>query len=161
MEKLRNPYAKDERYSCFGCAPDNPEGLQLEFCEEGEYIKSTWKPRHALEGFINVLHGGIQATLLDEVASWVVFVKLGTAGVTSRMEVRYRRTVNVDKGEITVRGKLEEMKRNLAIISAQILDKDGRICAEARLEYYTFNKEKAQEKLLYPGKENFLPEGGK
>ncbi len=158
MQPLKNPYAKYDEYNCFGCSPDNPIGLNLTFYEEGDYIFAEWKPNHNLEGFFNVLHGGIQATMLDEIASWVVFVKLGTAGVTSRMEVRYKRPVNIESGKIRIQAKLLEMKRNIAIIRSEILDKNNRVCSEADVEYFTFAPEKAKEKLYYPGKEEFLPD---
>lgn len=155
MKPLKNPYADYEEYNCFGCSPDNPIGLRLNFYEDGDYIIAKWKPKHDLEGFFNVLHGGIQATMLDEIASWVVFVKVGTAGMTSRMEVRYKRPVYIEKGEITLRAKLIEMKRNVAVIKSEILDADAKLCSFADLEYFTFTNDQAKEKLYYPGREKF------
>ena len=155
MKPLRNPYADLENYNCFGCSPDNPIGLNLQFYEDEDHIIATWKPDHNLEGFFNVLHGGIQATILDEIASWVVFVKLGTAGMTSTMNVKYKRPVNIDSGEITIRAKLIEMKRNIAVIKSEILDANGKICSYADVQYFTFSPDKAKEKMHYPGLEKF------
>jgi uncharacterized protein (TIGR00369 family) len=156
MKSLNNPYADYKDYNCFGCSPDNPIGLQLKFYEDGDFIQTTWDPSGNMEGFFNVLHGGIQATLLDEVSSWVVFVKVETAGVTSQMNVKYKRPVPIDGGEITVRARLVNMRRNIASIYAEILDSSGNECAVAEVEYFTFTKDKAREKLYYPGKEKFL-----
>jgi len=36
-----------------------------------------------------MLHDGIQATLLDEIADWVLIVKLGTSGVTKNLNINY------------------------------------------------------------------------
>ena len=155
MKPLHNPYADYQNYNCFGCAPENPIGLKLQFYEDEEYILTTWKPDHNLEGFFNVLHGGIQATMLDEIASWVVFIKLGTAGMTSRMNINYKNPVSIDSGEITIRGRLIEMKRNIAVIRSEILDSNGKLCSYADLEYFTFTTEKAKEKMYYPGLEKF------
>lgn len=68
MKKIQNPYAISGRkeYLCFGCSPNNESGLNLEFWEEGEEVIAKWMPCKSFEGFVNVLHGGIQATLLDE-----------------------------------------------------------------------------------------------
>lgn len=82
MIKLKNPYAEFKEYNCFGCSPTNPSGLRMEFHEEGENIVSRWNPGHDHQGFHDLLHGGIQATMMDEIASWVVFMKLDTVGVT-------------------------------------------------------------------------------
>ena len=45
-KKIINPWRNHEGYNCFGCSPDNPIGLHLEFYEDGDYIVSTWHPEH-------------------------------------------------------------------------------------------------------------------
>ena len=72
-KKLYNAYEQHEGYNCFGCASGNEHGLRCEFYEEGEYITCHWMPRPEFQGFFHVLHGGIQATLMDEIACWNVF----------------------------------------------------------------------------------------
>ena len=44
MKKIIHPWSNHEGYNCFGCSPDNPIGLHLEFYEDGDYIVSTWHP---------------------------------------------------------------------------------------------------------------------
>ena len=53
---------------------------------------------------VDTLHGGIQATLADEISSWVVFRKFQTSGVTSRMEVRYHKPIRTTGGRIVPAG---------------------------------------------------------
>ena len=67
MKKIVNPYAKAGRaeYQCFGCSPQNAKGLQMKFQLDGEEVVSVWNPQKWAEGYMNVLHGGIQATLLE------------------------------------------------------------------------------------------------
>ena len=36
MKKIINPWRNHPEYNCFGCCPDNPIGLHLEFYEDGE-----------------------------------------------------------------------------------------------------------------------------
>ena len=38
MKKIINPWRNHEGYNCFGCSPDNPIGLHMEFYEDGDYI---------------------------------------------------------------------------------------------------------------------------
>ena len=80
-KKLYNAYEQHEGYNCFGCASGNEHGLRCEFYEEGEYITCHWMPRPEFQGFFHVLHGGIQATLMDEIACWNVFAKVKSARV--------------------------------------------------------------------------------
>ena len=157
MRKIVNPYAisggKD--YQCFGCSPNNEIGLHLEFWDEGEYVIAKWIPRKSLEGFRNVLHGGIQATLLDEIASWVVQTRCKTVGVTSSMDIKYRCPVLVSEGEITLRGKVKEAGSRIATIEAELLGNDGNLCASAVVKYFLFNAEKASVEYFYPGADAF------
>ena len=65
IKKIINPWTGMEGYNCIGCAPDNPFGVHLCFYEDGEDIISKWKPSANYQGWLNTLHGGIQALLLD------------------------------------------------------------------------------------------------
>ena len=157
MRKIQNPYAKSGRveYQCFGCSPNNPIGLQLEFWTDGDVTMAKWLPRKSLEGFMDILHGGIQATLLDEIASWAVQTQCKTVGVTSSMEISYRRPVMISTGEITLRATIKEAGTRLAIVETELLGNDGRICASATVKYFLFNAEKATAEYFYPGADAF------
>lgn len=158
MKKIVNPYVKADRkktYSCFGCSPHNPYGLKMEFFEEGDEILSIWTPDNKYEGFMNVLHGGIQATLMDEIASWVIFVKLKTGGFTSNLQVKYLSSVMIDKGNITLRASLKEMEKNIAHIAVSLYDGNDKLCTDAVVSYFTLPEKIAAAKLKYPGIESF------
>ena len=34
-----------EGYHCYGCDPHSPQGLRMEFYEDGDDIVSVWNPR--------------------------------------------------------------------------------------------------------------------
>jgi uncharacterized protein (TIGR00369 family) len=157
MKKIQNPYAASGRteYLCFGCSPNNETGLKLEFWEEGEGVIAKWIPRKSLEGFMNVLHGGIQATLLDEVASWVVQTRCKTVGVTTTINISYRRPVIISDGEITLRGRVKEMGSRMAVVEAELLGNDGKLCASATVKFFLFSAEKATQEYFYPGADAF------
>ena len=55
MKKIINPWRNHEGYNCFGCSPDNPIGLHLEFYEDGDYIVSTWHPGHNYQGWVDTM----------------------------------------------------------------------------------------------------------
>ncbi|WP_340114021.1 PaaI family thioesterase [Maribellus mangrovi] len=158
MKKIRNPW-KDPKnkgeYNCFACSPYNDSGLQLEFWEDGEEIVTKWDPLRTYEGWIGVLHGGIQATLLDEIGGWVTMLKLKTTGVTSDMQVKYLKPVTVAGGEIMVRGKLESVEGRIANISASLYNGSGVECARANLAYFVFPEKIAKARYHYPGIEAF------
>ena len=70
----------------------------MTFFEDGDEIISTWEPKPQFEGYHGVLHGGIQATIMDEIASWVVYVKVKVAGVTSSMNIHYHKPIYMTGG---------------------------------------------------------------
>jgi acyl-coenzyme A thioesterase PaaI-like protein len=157
MIKLKNPYATLPGYNCFGCSPTNTSGLKMEFYEEGEEIISTWIPDPLYQGFHDILHGGIQATMMDEIASWAVFVKLDTAGVTYQLKTRFRKPVHLSKGPITLRAKIEQVQRSIASIAVSLMDAEGTRCSESMVDYFLLSREKAEKEMHYPGWEFFYP----
>jgi uncharacterized protein (TIGR00369 family) len=158
MKKVKNPFAGLEGYNCFGCSPDNKFGLQLHFVDDGDYLLAEWEPKPQFQGYVNVLHGGIQATLLDEIASWYVYAKLKTAGVTSKMEVRYKKPVYINKGILRLRAKLLQLRRNLADFEVELFDNDDQLCAVGKVQYFIFSEKVAKEKYYYPDYREFFEE---
>ncbi len=151
MKRIVNPWSGMEGYGCYGCAPHNASGLRMEFYEQGDYIVSRWLPRAEYEGWVDTLHGAIQAALADEIASWVVFRKLQTAGVTSRLEMRYHRPILVSQGEIELRARIVSRRRNLVGVGVEILDCEGRTATEAEVVYFVFSEKVARERMHFCG----------
>lgn len=145
MKKIKNPYLHLEGYNCFGCAPQNPLGVKMEFYEDGDEIVSIWTPRPEYQGWLNTLHGGIQSVLLDEICAWVVMRKKQTAGVTSKMETRFLRPVSTEGGNLTLRARLAEERRNILLIDAELYDAEGKLCTQCRCTYFAFPQEKARK----------------
>lgn len=158
MKKIINPYRGIETYNCFGCAPHNESGLRMEFFEEGDEIVCHWTPEEKFTGYNHILHGGIQATLIDEIASWVVFIKLKTGGFTVNLNVDYKSQVLINKGNIMLRASLKEMKKNIAHISVGLYDGEGKLGSEGIAQYFTLPEKIARKKKLYPGLESFFEE---
>ena len=151
MKKIINPFVHLEGYNCFGCAPQNPLGVKMEFYEDDNDIVSFWQPQSEYQGWLNTLHGGIQSVLLDEICGWVVMRKLQTAGVTSKMETRFLHPVRTDGGQITLRAHIVEQRRNLITIDAALTDADGKLCSTARCTYFAFPRAKAEREMYFRG----------
>ena len=149
MKKILNPWLSNDAYNCFGCCPSNPVGCQMTFYEDGDDIVSIWCPTQAHQSWLNTLHGGIQATLLDEVCGWVVFKKLDTAGVTAKMELRYRKPISTLNPYLVLRSHLQELRRNIASVYGEIKDAEGNLCIECTCTYFTFPHEKAMAEMSF------------
>lgn len=155
MRKILNPYMNTDGFNCFGCSPGNSLGLAMEFFEDGGEIVSIWKPKDLFAGVRGVLHGGIQAALHDEIACWVVFVILKTAGFTSDLQVKYLNPVYIKNGSLTLRSRLSRMDGNIAHMHTTLTDGNGTLCSESDAAYYTVPPHIAKRKFSYPGIEAF------
>ena len=149
MKKLLNPWRELEGYNCFGCAPHNPAGVKMEFYEEGDEIVSIWKPQQEYQGWLNTLHGGIQAVLLDEICAWVILRKMQTTGVTSKMETRYMKPIQTTDDHVELRASIQEKKRNVILVEARLYNDKGELCTKAVCTYFTFPQEKAINKMNF------------
>jgi uncharacterized protein (TIGR00369 family) len=145
MKKIINPWVGVENYDCFGCSPDNPIGLHMEFYEDGDEIVSFWHPHEHQEGWIGVIHGGILATLIDETCGWTVFRKCQTSGMTTSLQLRYKKPVKGDEKQITLRAHITEQKRGIVFIDCNLENSAGEVCVEGHATYYAFPEEQAKE----------------
>lgn len=151
MKKIINPWKGMEGYFCFGCAPDNEAGVKMEFYEDGDEVVSIWHPEAKYQGWLNTLHGGIQAVLLDEICAWVIVRKLQTTGVTSKMETRYLKPISTTDHHVVLRSSIKEKKRNIIIVDAAIYNQEGELCTKATCTYFTFPQEKARKEMFFRG----------
>lgn len=154
MERIPNPFLGHDTYKCFGCDPDNPIGLRMTFTTDGTVVESLWDPVEYYQGYTNVLHGGIQATLMDEIASWYVFRIIGSAGVTRSLAVTYHKPVRTDGETIRLRAELIDRDRKAARIHCTLVQQEE-LCSEATCEYAVFSPEISVRRFSYPGAEAF------
>ena len=143
MKKIKKESWNQQDDFCFGCSEKNPVGLQLDFYDYGDYVESEWIANKNYEGWHGVLHGGIVATLLDEVGSWVIISKIGGAGMTVELNVRYHKKISTNE-KIYIQGKLIEHKRNIAFIESKIIQ-NGEIKASAISKYFLFDQKTSKE----------------
>lgn len=151
MKKIKNPWIglTDKGYNCFACAPSNPYGLKMEFYEDGEDIVSIWTPGENYQGWLNTLHGGIQATLLDEIGGWIIARKCQTSGMTTNLNIKYKKPIPTGCDiKVEIRARIRETKRNFVFIDAAITY-NGVTCSTADITYYTFPKDVAEKDFMF------------
>jgi acyl-coenzyme A thioesterase PaaI-like protein len=85
-----------EPHHCFACGELNYHGLQLVLHadETGCWTELTLPDR--FQGWDSVAHGGIVATLLDEVMAWSVIGR-DTWGVTARLNVAFKHPIPIGR----------------------------------------------------------------
>ena len=81
---------------CFGCSPSNATGMQLKFRRAGMRVESHYRIPDHFHGAPGVAHGGIVATVLDEISCAAAVFLLDRFVVTGELVVRYHRPVPVE-----------------------------------------------------------------
>lgn len=150
MRKITNPFLDMPGYHCYGCSPANPLGLHLDFWQDGGDVVAFWEPQHDHQGWGNILHGGIQTTLIDEIGAWAILVSCDLAGVTTRLEMKFLKPLATNEGKLTIRSRVRELKRRIAIVESEIYSPAGVRGCEAVAHYFTFSRENAPEHLRFP-----------
>ena len=153
MKKIKNPWIEltDKGYNCFACAPTNPCGLKMEFYEDGDEIVSLWTPGKNYQGWLDTLHGGIQATLLDELGGWIIARKFQTSGMTTSLNMKYKKPIPTGENiTLEIRGRVKEVKRMFVFIESEIIH-EGEVRSSAKMTYYTFPKDVAEKDFMFNG----------
>jgi len=103
---------------CFVCGKKNPIGLHLTFDLDREKNRAqsqvVFKPEH--QGWDGVVHGGLLASVLDDVMAYALMT-LDRMGITTRMNIAYRKAVKVGE-TLYLEGTIEEIKSRIARVKA-------------------------------------------
>lgn len=112
---------RSEYPSCFACGSDNPQGLHMATADliEGEAVASFAPDRHH-GGAGDTLHGGLAATVLDEIMVWAAILTERVLTVTGTMALRYKRPVRVTDS-IEARGRVDGRSENRLRCSASLV----------------------------------------
>lgn len=119
----------DDGY-CFVCGTKNPIGLKLKFHFNGKTIKTEFISKKEHQGYLNIVHGGIISTLLDE-----VMVKLAIAMdipvVTAQMDIRLRKPLRVGE-KIIVEAEILHNTKKLLETYAKAVTMNNVLIADAK-----------------------------
>ncbi len=133
-----------EPHACFACGQLSEHGLHLDLHVEGETCWTELELSAAFQGWEGIAHGGIVATILDEVMAWAL-VATDAWGVTARMNIEFRRPVRVGK-RIRAEGWLVERRRRLLSTAARLVDAEtGAELATAEGVYVAAREERRRE----------------
>ncbi len=119
---------EDDDY-CFVCGKNNPIGLKLDFSFDGKTIQTEFVPQKEHQGYMNIVHGGIVSTLLDEVMVKLAIEK-GMPAVTAQMDIRLRKAVSVGQ-KITFIAEIRKETKKLLVAYAKAVTDDGVVVADS------------------------------
>jgi uncharacterized protein (TIGR00369 family) len=114
--------------SCFVCGESNPLGFKLRSETDGRIVRAHFAFGADHVGFKETVHGGLIATLLDEIMTWACAVLTRRFAYCAELNVRYLKPVRphislVATAELVAdrRGRIFESKADLRDPSAVLL----------------------------------------
>ena len=122
------------KYSgCFVCGDSNDIGLRARFYFDKDRAFTEYVTEKRFEGYLGFFHGGITATLLDEVMIKALLAK-GIYVMTVELTVRYKKTVATGQ-ELFLQGFVEKENGRLYITRGEVRTGDNELVATATGKY--------------------------
>lgn len=122
---------------CIICGMDNPIGLKAQFYNmEDSSVMTLFSYKEEHQSFPQRVHGGLIATMLDELGLRALWAKSSenVFGVTMSMNVKYRKPVPYDE-QLIGRGIVEKETAKFSTMKTEIYDRRGTLLANAELKY--------------------------
>jgi acyl-coenzyme A thioesterase PaaI-like protein len=137
---------------CFVCGVENGIGLRMTFYELGPgEVSATYKVPDHFQSYPGIVHGGILASMLDEVASRAAMTGSPTRfRSTAKLEIRYRKPAPLDE-TLHMRGWVTEERGSRARAKAEIRLADGTLITEAEALLADYPEPVDDEKLAALG----------
>ncbi len=118
---------------CFVCGDDNRCGLKAKFYSDGNQVVTELTAQRDFEGYQDIYHGGIIATVLDEVMVKAILADQRYA-VTAEMTVRFFKPVPVGE-KLRFVGKIVKTRGRMFITESEATGEDGTVFARATGKY--------------------------
>ena len=131
-------------HNCFACGSLNEHGMRLVIHVEPGRSWTDLTLAERFEGWAGIAHGGIIATILDEVMAWAL-VGQDNWGLTARMAVEFRRPVTIGV-PMHAEGEVTRNRRRVIETSGRIVDAaTGEVLATATGTYLAAAPERRRE----------------
>jgi uncharacterized protein (TIGR00369 family) len=130
-------------HSCFVCGESNPIGLNLRFETDGQTVRAHFVPKTEHAGFKGVIHGGLIATVLDEVMVWACAVQTKRFAYCAELNVRFLSPLKPGETALII-GELETNRKNRIFEArAELKNAAGVVCASATGKYLPVKESEA------------------
>lgn len=121
--------------SCFVCGEANAIGLRQRFETDGRVVRTRFTPRPEHAGFQGVVHGGILATLLDEIMVWACAVQARKFGFCAEMNLRFQRPATPGAEVLVEAEMVQDRRGRIFEAKAEVRNAAGEVLASATGKY--------------------------
>jgi uncharacterized protein (TIGR00369 family) len=122
-------------HSCFVCGESNPIGLNLRFETDGHMVRTRFTPRPEHIGFKQVVHGGLIATVLDEIMVWACLVQSKRFAYCAELTVRFQNPLRPGDETIASAELVTNRRDRIFEVKAEVKDSTGKALATATGKY--------------------------
>lgn len=129
--------------TCFVCGENNPHGLHARSQWLDGRVCLDYVPREPDLGYRDIIHGGIGATLLDEVMTWAANIARQAPCVAAEFTVRLRGPLRVGQ-PVRVSGLVESHGGRLLLTTGSVVNGDGAVLMTAAGKYMPMRGEGAR-----------------
>lgn len=131
-------------HNCFACGSLNAQGLRLDLHFGGDRCWTELAIPSRFQGWDEIAHGGIVATILDEVMAWSL-VDTDNWGLTARLSVEFKRPAPLDR-PVRAEGWITDARRRLIRTAAHLVDATtGELLATAEGTYFAASDDRKEE----------------
>ena len=122
-------------HSCFVCGESNPRGLNLRSETDGKIVRAQFAfgPEHV--GFKHTVHGGLTATVLDEIMTWACAVQTKRFAYCAELSVRYLLPVRPGETVSATAELVSNRRGRIFEARAELADSAGKVLATATGKY--------------------------
>lgn len=146
-KEIENPYSDN---NCFFCGSENKKGLHLTcyWDKEKKEVSTEYLPAQHFVGQGDILHGGIQMGLLDELMGWTSYMLTKEMAVTTAIDIKFLRPTYICGKKISVTCRVISMEGPRVNMVATLSDNEGEKCTTATGTYHILSQNKYND-LIY------------
>ena len=132
-------------HSCFVCGESNASGLRLRFETDGLRVQTRFTPSPGHVGFKKTIHGGLIATVLDEIMVWACAVQTRRFAYCAELNVRFNHPLRPGEESVAIAELVNNRRNRLCEAKAELRTAAGRLLASATGKYLPIKETDAAE----------------
>jgi len=132
-------------HSCFVCGESNPIGFKLRFETDGRIVQTRFVPRPEHVGFRQTVHGGIIATLLDEIMVWACAVQTKRFAFCAELNVRFQNPLRPGETVLATAELVENRRGKIFEAKGELRTEAGVVLATATGKYLPIKNDLAAQ----------------
>jgi len=131
--------------TCFVCGEANRRGFNLRSETDGRVVRVCFAfgPEHV--GFKQTVHGGLTATVLDEIMTWACVVGTRRFAYCGELNVRYLHTIRPSQSLVATAELVSNRRGRIFEAKAEMRDETGKVLAGAVGKYLPLKDTDAAE----------------